>query len=113
MDRTTYTYHITGSAREVAFQTAMHAHLGGLSSLASGESYGSGFLSGAFGSLAATGAGALIKKCELPRPVSGHDRCRSDIWRRRVCNQRWQFLRWFPEWGDQLGAELNSRPPGK
>lgn len=46
---------------KVAFQTLAHGHLGGMMSGLNGGSYGSGFLSGAFGSLAATGTGALLQ----------------------------------------------------
>ncbi len=44
----------------VAFQTLAHGHLGGLMSGMNGGTYGQGFLSGAAGSLIATGAGSLF-----------------------------------------------------
>ncbi len=46
---------------KVAFQTLAHGHLGVMMSGMSGGSYGSGFLAGGFGSLAATGTGALLQ----------------------------------------------------
>ena len=46
---------------QVAFQTSAHGYLGGMMSGLNGNSYGSGFLSGAFGSLAATGTGILLQ----------------------------------------------------
>lgn len=46
---------------QVAFQTSAHGYLGGMMSGLNGNSYGSGFLSGAFGSLAATGTGTLLQ----------------------------------------------------
>ncbi|WP_304064867.1 RHS repeat domain-containing protein [Pedobacter glucosidilyticus] len=45
---------------KIAIQTLAHGHLGGVMSGMSGGSYGSGFLSGAFGSLAAGGTQSLI-----------------------------------------------------
>ncbi|NJM14988.1 MAG: RHS repeat-associated core domain-containing protein [Bacteroidales bacterium] len=45
---------------KVAFQTLAHGHLGGMMSGMSGGTYGQGFLSGAAGSLVATGAGSLF-----------------------------------------------------
>ncbi len=54
---------ITGFGR-VAFQTLSHGTLGGLMSDASGGDFSSGFLSGAFGSLAATGTGSLLSGTE-------------------------------------------------
>ncbi|HRP34109.1 MAG TPA: RHS repeat-associated core domain-containing protein, partial [Agriterribacter sp.] len=46
---------------KVAFQTLAHGHLGGMMSAINGGSYGSGFLSGALGSLAASGTGVLLQ----------------------------------------------------
>ena len=46
---------------KVAFQTLAHGYLGGVMSGMNGGSFGSGFLSGAAGSLAAGGTGALLK----------------------------------------------------
>ncbi|MBN2612907.1 MAG: hypothetical protein JXB00_15230 [Bacteroidales bacterium] len=46
---------------KVAFQTLAHSHLGGMMSGFNGGSYSSGFLSGAFGSLAAIGTGTLLQ----------------------------------------------------
>jgi RHS repeat-associated protein len=45
---------------KVTFQTLAHGHLGGVMSGMSGGTYGQGFLSGAAGSLVATGAGSLF-----------------------------------------------------
>jgi len=45
---------------KVAFQTLTHGHLGGMMSGMSGGTYSQGFLSGAAGSLVATGAGSLF-----------------------------------------------------
>lgn len=46
---------------KMAFQTIAHGHMGGMMSGFNGGSYGSGFLSGAFGSLTATGTGTLFQ----------------------------------------------------
>lgn len=45
---------------KLAFQTMAHGHLGGVMSGMNGGTYGMGFLSGAAGSLSATGTGLLL-----------------------------------------------------
>ncbi len=52
---------MTGLFGKIAFQTLAHGHVNGVMSVFGGGSYGSGFISGAFGSLAATGTGILLQ----------------------------------------------------
>ncbi|MCE2935794.1 MAG: DUF6443 domain-containing protein [Cyclobacteriaceae bacterium] len=47
---------------KIAFQTLAHGNLGGTMNAATGGDFGSGFLSGAVGSLASTGSGKLLPK---------------------------------------------------
>jgi hypothetical protein len=60
-----------GSFSKIAFQTVAHGYLGGFSSVANGGDFLSGMASGALGSLAASGTGALLKGASVGWEAAG------------------------------------------
>ncbi len=62
---------IGNTIARTAFQTAAHGLLGGSMSAFGGGNFGSGFLSGAFGSLAAAGTGALLQNASSGIQAAG------------------------------------------